>query len=796
MATTGTDAEAVDARRTESTGLRAEASKVALAVPPSLLALTHCPPPPANIPDERPVEAHDREHRARCAPILRPREEQGIGRPRLGPSRGRDAGAPAKASLHASSELQRLNVELRRLWNAIEHSSVAVVVTDVDGRVEYVNSGFTKVTGYEWDEMVGQSRSLLEPEHTHGSDDRTLWSTVREGGEWRGEFCNRRKDGSLYWGSASVTPVKAADGTITHFVSIQTDISERKRAEEELRASEQRFRSLIETSLLGICIERDGRPLFVNQSFADIFGYAGPAEIIRLGSLEPLYVQEDLARVTQSRGRGAERDAGGQFEVRGVKKDGSLIWLHVHLNVIPWKGGPALQSTVVDVTLRKSYEARLHYQANYDPVTDLPNRALALDRLASAIANARRRQHRLAALFIDVDQFKTINDTLGHAVGDRLLRQVASRIKMSVREEDTVARLGGDEFVVVLPEIRHRSDAEAVAGKILEAVRHPLVADGFEISTSVSVGVAVFPEQGDDAEALMRHADAAMYMAKADGRGTVRLFTPELEDRNYKRLRLEGELRCALQRDQLTLHFQPLVDIRSGRIVGAEALIRWFSPEFGQISAQQLVRLAEHTGLIVGIGEWVLERGCREARRWRDAGFGDLSLSINVSGRQFRGNSLIDAIRGALTTHGLRAASLALEFTESLVLEDAAETRSVLAGLRAHGLRLAVDDFGTGYSSVRSLGRVSLDALKLDPCFTTELLTNPGQATLVDALILMAHRLKLSVIAEGVESREQLDILRGRGCDFAQGYYFSPPLPADDFLTLLDVWPSRTARAS
>jgi diguanylate cyclase (GGDEF)-like protein/PAS domain S-box-containing protein len=682
-----------------------------------------------------------------------------------------------------------------QVGRAVEHSSAAVIITDARGRIEYVNPCFSETTGYRLEDIVGKTPRILQSGHTSEGEYRALWSTIRRGDDWHGEFCNRRKDGTLYWNRAAISPVKAADGAITHFVAIQVDIGERKRVEQELRDSEQRFRSLVETSPLGICIEQNGKPLFVNQSFAEIYGYDAPADIIQLGSLELLHVQGDLTRLIQSRQRHARGRASFEQEIRGVKKDGSIIWLQTQTTMISWNGEPAAQTTVVDITTRKSREDRLHHEANYDLLTDLPSRKLALDRLDSAIVNARRRRHRVAALFIDVDRFKAINDVLGHAGGDWLLRQLGERIRSSIREEDTVARLGGDEFVIVLPEVREHADAEAVAGKILDAIVRPFIFDGQEAFVTVSIGVAVFPDQGDDAEALLRHADTAMYVAKERGRGRVHVFSDELGQRKRTRTRLEAGLRRALERDELTLCYQPLVDIRSGRIVGAEALLRWFDPEHGQISPQQFVRLAEHTGMIVPIGEWVLTTGCREARRWVDAGFADVYLSVNVSSRQFRGNSLIESVRRAMASNRLHPECLELEFTESLLLEDLAEIRSTLRGLESWGVRLAVDDFGTGYSALSYLNRVPLDTLKIDRSFIIELLTEPGQSSLVDALILMAHRLQLRVIAEGVESREQLDALRARGCDVAQGYYLSPPLPPGEFLALLRTWRSSTVRA-
>lgn len=680
-----------------------------------------------------------------------------------------------------------------RIGHAGENGSVVVIITDARGRIEYVNPCFCRTTGYRPDEVIGKTPHILKSAHTDDREYRKLWSALRCGQDWHGELCNRRKDGTLYWSNATILPVTGVDGSIHYYLGIQVDITERKLAEQELRQSELRFRSLVETAFLGICVDRNGKPLFVNQSFADIYGYESPAELMRLESLAALRLTDDLARLAQSRHNRASGGAPLACETRGVKKDGSVIWLQMQTKMVTWNGEPATQTMVIDITANKIREHRLHRQANYDPLTDLPNRKLALDRLDSAIANGRRRGNRVAVLFIDVDRFKHINDSMGHAIGDRLLRQLADRIRSSIREEDTVARLGGDEFVVILPEIRQHADAQAVARKILEALDRPFVFEDRETFVTLSIGIAVFPDQGDHADALIQHADTAMYVAKQSGSGSISVFTDELGQRKRTRTRLEAGLKRALERDELTLYYQPLVDIRSGRVAGGEALLRWFDAEHGQTSPQQLLQLAERTGLIVPIGDWVLNTGCREARRWRDAGFADVFLSVNVSSRQFGGEALARSVRGALASHGLRPECLELEFTEALLVEDLAEVRSTLQGLESSGIRLAVDDFGTGYSALSYLNRVPIGTLKIDRSFIAELLTHPRQSSLVDALIVMAHRLKLVVAAEGVECREQLDALRERGCDLAQGYYLSPPLPASEFLALLAAGRSEVA---
>lgn len=551
-------------------------------------------------------------------------------------------------------------------------------------------------------------------------------------------------------------------------------------------AEEERFRWLAETSLFAISVERAGRPLFVNQVFAETFGYADPAEIMALGSLDVLYPLGEPQRLAQLCKRSPDGRRPSQHEMRGIRKDGSVVWLHVHSRMVPWDDGTVLQSTMIDITLRKRYEDRLQYQATVDPVTDLPNRSLALDRLVRAIEAARRRASGTCVLFIDVDHFKRINDGLGHAGGDRLLRQLAQRLRASVRQMDTVARLGGDEFVVILSDVRLRDDATAVAGKIVETCSRPFLLDGKETFVTLSIGIATFPGDGENAEELLRSADAAMYVGKESGRGQVHFFTSELRQRSHNRLRQEVALRHALERGELALHYQPLIEIRTGTIVGAEALLRWCDPEHGRSGSDEFVRLAEDTGLIVPIGEWVLATSCRDLRRWIDAGHDRLGLCVNVSARQFRGGSLPAVIRALLAEHRLDPQVLTLEITEALLTEDSGECKTMMDRLVADGIHLAVDDFGTGYSSLSYLNRVPLDTLKIDRSYTGGLQGDDARATLVDALIILAHRLHLRVVAEGVETAAQLDFLRARGCDLAQGYFFSAPLAADGFLQLLD----------
>jgi diguanylate cyclase (GGDEF)-like protein len=426
--------------------------------------------------------------------------------------------------------------------------------------------------------------------------------------------------------------------------------------------------------------------------------------------------------------------------------------------------------------------AQLEHAATHDALTGLPNRVLLADRLAQATAQSERYSRGFAVMVVDLDRFKSINDSLGHIAGDDLLKEMAKRLSQQLRKADTLARLGGDEFVLVLNEISGPRDAETVASKVLAAMAQPVTLSGLEVQISASIGISVFPEDGVDAETLLQHADAAMYHAKKNGRNAFQFFAPVMNAFARERLEIESGLRRALvQGGEFELHYQPKVEVSSGRIDSAEALIRWRHPKRGLTAPSGFIPIAEETGLIVPIGEWVLFEACRQARAWQSGGMQPLRIAVNLSAQQFKQKSLVTTVREALAAAGLDPGYLELELTESAVMHDAESSIQVLRQLSDLGVRISVDDFGTGYSSLSYLRRLPLDKLKIDRSFIREVAASRDDAEIVRAIVSLAHSLHLKVIAEGVETAEQLTFLRGLGCDQYQGFHCSPPVPADEF---------------
>jgi diguanylate cyclase (GGDEF)-like protein/PAS domain S-box-containing protein len=556
-------------------------------------------------------------------------------------------------------------------------------------------------------------------------------------------------------------------------------VASAQQVNEDLKNSQARFLQL--TQHLPECFwlyDVGSRQIvYVNEAYNRITGRTVAGFFIDSGDLVRALHPLDAVRLTEAQER--QRFGGIDDEYRVIRPDGELRW--IHLRTFPVRDDRQIVRSVggiiSDITDAVSQQHQLQRLAHFDALTGLPNRILFKERLSASLALARRNNWLLAVLFIDLDRFKIINDTLGHGAGDDLLRQVAIRMRTVVRESDTVSRLGGDEFAIVLPDLPSADDAAGVARKLVEVVASPYAIQGQDIYVSASIGITLFPDDSDEVDALIRNADAAMYRAKDSGRNNYQFYRAEMNLRARELLALEVDLRQALVKREFELHYQPKVSLETGSMVGVEALIRWRSPDRGLVSPADFIPLLEETGIIVAVGEWVLREACRQMQCWHRAGHTELSVAVNLSARQLEGQGLVDTVRQALQESGLPAAALELELTESMLMQDAPAVETLLAQLKAMGLALSIDDFGTGYSSLAYLKRFPIDTLKVDRSFVRDITVDPDDASITRAVIQMAHELSLTVVAEGVETAAQLQLLAANACDQIQGFFFSRPLP-------------------
>jgi diguanylate cyclase (GGDEF)-like protein/PAS domain S-box-containing protein len=562
-------------------------------------------------------------------------------------------------------------------------------------------------------------------------------------------------------------------GAVVTFI----DISERKKVEEQLL----KLSSAIEQTADAISIT-DARGVieYVNPAFENITGYSSgqiigkKPDILKSGK----HGDEFYRRVWK------ELTAGRVFNDVFVNKrnDGSMYYEEKTITPILNSENEITHfiSTSRDITGRVETEKQLHHIAHHDVLTDLPNRVLFLDRLKQALARARWHGRTVAVLFLDVDRFKNINDTLGHESGDMLLRQFSRRLTSCLRERDTIARFGGDEFVILLDDIARMSDVEVLAQKILDKLASPIVVNDNKLHVTASIGISLFPEDGEDSSTLLRHADLAMYRAKDDGRNSYEFYSSEMTAHAFERLNLENSLRQALEQQQYVIFYQPQINVLTGSVVGVEALLRWRHPELGLVTPDSFIPVLEETGLIVPVGGWVLHTACEQLARWRQQGFTSLKLSVNLSNRQFCSADLGTVIKSVLAKNKIPHELLELEITESMMMSNEPLASALFEELVALGVQLSIDDFGTGYSSLSYLTKLSIDTLKIDRSFIVDVLSNEDDAAIAEAIVRLGQSLRLNLVAEGVETEQQLRFLESIDCHVMQGYLFCRPVPAED----------------
>ncbi len=566
---------------------------------------------------------------------------------------------------------------------------------------------------------------------------------------------------------------------------------------DQLGRGEERLRMLAENASDTISrLDPAGRYLYVSRSILPTTGYH---DVDLLGRPAVDFAHpDDRALLLADRAALLHRPETRTVSYRFRHKDGHYVWLEVNIRPVLDDNGRMLEFVAVsrDITQRKQADAQIEFLAHHDPLTGLPNRLLGKDRMEVVIRRVGRGKGKAALLFLDLDHFKKVNDSLGYPIGDELLKLVAARLRECLHETDTLCRQGGDEFLILMGDIREAEAASLTAETILACLGHPFVVDGQDLYMSASIGIAVYPDDGADFDTLFQRADIAMYHAKEMGRNAYRFFAEQMNADSSEYLGLRNGLRRALERNELLLHYQPQVDLRSGRVIGVEALVRWNHPEFGIVPPGRFIPVAEESGLIVPIGTWVLNEACRQAAAWRDAGLTGLVMAVNLSAAQFKRGDLLQIVTDALAASALRPDLLELELTESILISDTAKVLATVDQLKELGVKLSIDDFGTGYSCLAYLKRFRVDRLKIDQSFVRHITTDPNDAAIVQAIVQLARSLGLRTVAEGVETEPAMHALAALGCDDAQGYYFAKPMKAseaEDFLLDATIAPARQA---
>ena len=662
--------------------------------------------------------------------------------------------------------------ELGLMKTAVEKSSTSFFRLSSRGEVLYVNEHACQSLGYTREELIGRCVWEFDPDFPSEAWG-PMWVGLKRDGVVFIESYHQRKDGTLFPVEITGNYI-CADGEEYSFVFVQ-DISGRKRIEEQLMLAHT---TINKSKTAFFWQNAHGQVMYANQFACESLGYS-------LEELVGKYIWEfdpDFPAEAWPASWDDIKEKGNISLIsRHQRKDGSIFPVEVTANYILSGNEEHSFVFVQDITERQQTEENIRKMAHYDALTDLPNRTLLYDRMSQLIAWSHRDEQKFAVLFLDLDRFKYVNDSMGHAVGDKLLKCVAERLAGSVREGDTISRIGGDEFLILLRDTDAQS-AALVAAKILKILENTYNIDGLEVFTHASIGISLYPDNADDVDRLIKYADTAMYRAKEEGRNNFQFFGAEMNLRSTLLFSMEKDLRLALARQEFSLHYQPQADLRTGMICGAEALIRWKHPEKGFISPADFIPVAEDTGQIIPIGEWVLRTACQQIASLRKQGLPAFPVGVNLSIRQLRLPNLASVVTGILDESGLEPSDLELEITENIMMTHVQTAVAFLEEMRKLGVQLAIDDFGTGFSSLSYLKKLPVTKLKIDQSFVRDIESDENDAAIVRSIIGLGHQFKLKVISEGTETREQMEFLSANGCDEIQGYYFSRPLPADQFM--------------
>lgn len=655
----------------------------------------------------------------------------------------------------------------------------------------YVSNGSIELTGYTPQQLI--HNHTISYEEVIAEDYRAfvrdeIAKAVALNTSFEIEYQIVRANGQTIWVSERGYPIFNAHGQVQALEGYIQDISDRKHVEDSLKKAEARYRSIFENAIEGIFQSTlDGQYLVANPALANIYGYDSSEDLIQaLNNIQhQLYVlptrRDEFAKEIASKGKVQN------FQSQIYRKDKSIIWISENARLVYDKDNRPIyyEGTVEDITELKNHAVEIEYQATHDHLTGLPNRYILNDRLQQSINFAHRYQSMLAVVFVDLDQFKLINDSMGHSVGDQLLVSVAQLISSNVREIDTVVRLGGDEFVILIPNVHSKEDIEQSLSRLLNDLSKPMNINNFNFNVTCSMGISVYPNDGQDPDTLLKNADSAMFKAKHTGRNNFQFFTPELNDILTDRFKLEYKLRHAVERDEFVLHYQPKYQLETGDICGAEALIRWQPKDEPLIYPQTFIQIAEETGLILSIGQWVLETACRKAKQLHTITGRHIPIAVNVSPKQFRQPDFVQIVQQALLQTGLTPSSLELEITENIMIEDTRKFIDTLQQLKQMGVKLSLDDFGAGYSSFSYLKDFPIDQLKIDRAFINAIEEGNANMAILKAIVFLGQSLGLRVVAEGVETQRQSEYLKSVGCDEVQGYFFSKPLAEQAFDALI-----------
>lgn len=683
------------------------------------------------------------------------------------------------------SELHESLVELSEFKRVLDLSTI-VSITDVSGAILYANDKFCEISQYSREELIGNNHRQLNSGYHDRAFFQNMWAAIANGEIWSDEVKNKAKDGSYYWVKNTIIPLLDDHGKPYQYISLRTDITKGKIAEEKYRETLQhdfdRTIDALHNFVYKLKMQDDGS--FIYTLFKG--GLARELELDAPNTLgktpEEVFDAETAQMLVTMY---SQAFAGESVTFTFQYKGGSY---HTTLSPVEIDGvvGEVVGS-VSDITDLINAESLILHMAYHDPLTNLMNRRKFIENLSHVIEQSEANNEKVAVMFLDLDRFKQINDSLGHTVGDKLLTAVTHQLETEIMGDSNCSlyRVGGDEFIILVPNIQGEEDAICLAQKILALFNRAIYLDKQEFFVTASVGISLFPENGVNGEELMKNADTAMYYAKNRGRNTFKIYSPEMNAKYNEHLMLEVELRKAIKNNELHLAYQPKVDIRTGAMVGMEALIRWNHPTLGYISPAKFIPIAEETGIIVALGEWVLHTACLQNKKWMDEGFQPLCVSVNVSALQFQRANFIQTVKRVIQSTGIDPSHVELEITENSIMDNTEECIETLGKLREIGVSISIDDFGTGYSSLSYLKRFPINTLKIDQSFVRDVMADPDDVAIVKAVINLAHNLNLKVIAEGVETQAVFDFLREQECDQLQGYFISRPLPSDEFREFL-----------